>query len=67
MKDVNKEGAIGTGDSFKLNCGNTAKVTEVFSNGFNYHTLDGNYNCVKSQQYCLKSDAKYLMASDINN
>ena len=44
------------GDKFELKCGNTAKVSELFSQGFNYHTLDKDGNCIAAMKYCLKSN-----------
>ena len=41
---------------FELEDGNFGKITEMFSQGFHYHTMDREGNCVKGQQYMLKSD-----------
>jgi hypothetical protein len=32
------------------------KITEVFSQGFHFHTIDKDGNCIKGQQYKLKSE-----------
>jgi hypothetical protein len=48
--------SIQLGLLFELSEKATGKVTEVFANGFNYHTLDRSGNCIKGQQYALKSD-----------
>ena len=54
------------GDEFILKDGNTGKVTEVFSQGFNYHTLDKLGHCIKGQQYILKYNFKLELESISN-
>ncbi len=46
------------GDKFTLNCGNIGKVTGLYALGFHYHTMDKIGNCIKGQQYMLKSELK---------
>ena len=44
-----------TGHTFKLKCGNIGKVTEIFSQGFNYHTLNIAGDCISGQRYITKT------------
>ena len=47
---------IKLGDELTLKCGNVGVITEVFFEGFNYHTIDEAGNCIKGQRYCLRSN-----------
>jgi hypothetical protein len=47
---------IKLGVMFQLKDDLQGKITEAFSQGFNYHTLDKKGNCVKVQQYMLNVD-----------
>jgi hypothetical protein len=47
--------ALKLGLLFKLSAEKTGKVSEIFSQGFNYHTLDIDRNCIQGQQYMLKT------------
>jgi hypothetical protein len=44
------------GKMFNIKNGERGKITEIFCNGFNYHTLDDKGNCIKGQKYMLKTD-----------
>jgi len=46
---------ISLGFKFSLSCGSIGKVTEVFANGFHYHTLNENGDCILGQRYMTKS------------
>lgn len=49
------------GDRFELGGGLIAKVTEMFSVGLNYHTLNDAGDCIASQKYATKSDFQRLI------
>ena len=42
--------------TFMLPDGNHGVITEIFAQGFNYHTYNQDGDVVKGQQYMLKSD-----------
>ena len=42
--------------TFMLPDGNHGVITEMFAQGFNYHTYNKDGDVVKGQQYMLKSD-----------
>jgi hypothetical protein len=42
--------------TFALPEGNNGVITEMFAQGFNYHTYNKDGDVVKGQQYMLKSD-----------
>lgn len=48
---IDKRVIMKLGDTFTTDCRNTGKVTEVFSLGFNYHTLNADGDCIKGQRY----------------
>lgn len=44
------------GHTFQICTNQVGKVTELFANGFLYHTLDLEGNCLIGQQYLTRSD-----------
>ena len=46
------------GYKFLLDCGNHGKITGLYALGFHYHTIDSEGNCIKGQQYMLKTELK---------
>jgi hypothetical protein len=44
------------GHTFQICANQVGKVTELFANGFLYHTLDLEGNCLIGQQYLTRSD-----------
>tara|TARA_R110001632_G_scaffold215943_2_gene343275 strand:+ start:469 stop:642 length:174 start_codon:yes stop_codon:yes gene_type:complete len=39
------------GDIFRIEIKKVGYISEIFSQGFNYHTLDEKGNCIKGQIY----------------
>lgn len=57
------------GRMFNISEGVFGKITEEFSQGFNFHTVDGEGNCLVGQEYILKSNFNdgYLVTTDIKH
>ena len=49
---------IKRGFKFDLEDGNYGKISSVYALGFHYHTIDSGGNCIKGEQYILKSEFK---------
>jgi hypothetical protein len=47
---------LNLGYTFSLKDGNHGKITGLYSLGFHYHTYNSNGDCIKGQQYMLKTD-----------
>lgn len=46
---------IRLGKRFHLTDKTYGKITEVFADGFHYHTMNLRGDCIKGQQYMLKA------------
>jgi len=52
------------GQLFLLKHDGFGKITGLYAEGMHYHTLDFSGNCIKGQQYVLKSNFNSLQAQD---
>lgn len=46
---------------FRIDETTFGEISECFSQGINYHTLDKEGNCIKGQQYVLRSDFNFTI------